>query len=95
MQILRTLSDRKSDLRDRFGVTAIALFGSVVRGEATDSSDVDVLVDFDRPVTLFDLASLEEYLSEALGVSQVDIVLRRSILPALRESILREAVDVR
>lgn len=67
----------------------------VSRGEADEWNDVDVLVEFDRPITLFDLASLEEFLSDVLETSRVDVVLRHSILPALRETILREAIDVR
>ena len=94
-EVLSALSSRRTELEDRFGVVAIALFGSVGRGDASDASDLDLLVDFNRPVTLFDLAALEEYLSESLGFERVDVVLRNSILPALRESILRDAIDVR
>lgn len=74
---------------------SIALFGSVSRGDADDSSDIDVLVELEGPVTLFRIAALEEYLSDLLGVPRVDVVLRAAIFPALRESILREAIDVR
>lgn len=93
-QIVAALSSRREELHELFGLSSLALFGSASRDETHENSDVDVLVEFDRPATLFTLASVEEYLSELLDVQRVDVVLRGSLLPALRESILRDAVDV-
>jgi predicted nucleotidyltransferase len=75
-------------------VRSLALFGSVGRGEASGSSDVDLLVEYDRPITLFDLAATMMRLEEILGVAKVDLVLRDSLLEELRGPILAEAVDV-
>jgi predicted nucleotidyltransferase len=93
--ILDLLAAARPELKSRFGVDQIALFGSTVRGDRSDASDVDVLVTVGKPISLFGLGALSEYLEEVLGVARVDVVLRDSILPALRESILREAIDVR
>ena len=80
-------------LAPNFGVKSLALFGSVVRDEATAASDVDLLVEFDgRPVGLFHLSRTQHYLETILGVPRVDLVLRDGIKPALRERILREAI---
>lgn len=92
--ILETLRRHREELRERFGVERLALFGSTARGEASGSSDVDLLVEYDRPITLFDLAATMMRLEEILGVAKVDLVLRDSLLEELRGPILAEAVDV-
>ncbi|MEN6519404.1 MAG: nucleotidyltransferase family protein [Methanospirillum sp.] len=78
-----------------YGVTSIELFGSYVRGEQDGESDLDLLVEFDpeRKLSLFDLAGLENELSDRLGI-RVDLVEKRSIKPALRDRILHEAVPL-
>ena len=52
----------------RYGVESLALFGSVARDEAGPNSDVDLLVEFGRPITLFDLVAVQQYLERCLGV---------------------------
>jgi len=79
------------ELRQRYHVESLSLVGSVARDEATAGSDVDVLVDFDRPVGLFTFVGLQMRLSELLGV-RVDLVTREAIRPEWREQILGEAV---
>jgi len=69
------------------------LFGSVVRDEATADSDVDVLVEFSKPVGLFHFVGTGQHL-EALLKTKVDLVLRRAVLPKLRERIFKESLDV-
>jgi uncharacterized protein len=92
-QVLKTIAEHRERLAGEFGVKSLALFGSVVRDEATPESDVDLLVEFDgRPVGLFHLSRTQHYLESILGVSRVDLVLRDGIKPALRERILREAI---
>jgi len=93
---LRTISElllcHQGDLHQR-GVKSLAVFGSVSRGEATPSSDIDVLVEFDRPVGLFEFIRLKHFL-EKLTSCRVDLVTPDAIRPAMRASILREAVYV-
>lgn len=67
------------------------MFGSVRRGEATSSSDLDLLVDMSKDRSLFDLVALGDELEEALGV-EVDVVTEGSLSPYLRDRILAEAV---
>ncbi len=86
------LGSHQADLRQR-GVKRLAVFGSVARGEASSSSDIDVLVEFDRPVGLFEFIRLKLYLEDLSGCP-VDLVTPDAIRPAMRASILSEAVYV-
>ena len=90
--VLRLLSEHRAELRERFGVKSLSLFGSVVRDEATNASDVDLLVEFDRPVGLLHVIGTEQYIEKELGI-RVDLVLRRAVLPEFKEEIYAEAVD--
>lgn len=87
LQLLKTHKDRLDD----FAVKTLFLFGSVARGEATSESDVDLLVEFNRPVGLFTLLGLQSYLEELLGCS-VDVGTPNSLRPHLRETVLKEAI---
>ncbi len=78
---------------ERFHVRSLELFGSALRGVATDNSDIDLLVTFDGPIDLLSFIELEESLGEFLGCG-VDLVPRESLKPLLAESILAEAVRV-
>jgi predicted nucleotidyltransferase len=72
----------------------MALFGSAARGEAGPSGDIDILVDIPGPISLFQLVALRLRLQDLLNVPEVDLVLRDSIFPPLREKILAEALRV-
>jgi predicted nucleotidyltransferase len=91
--VLQTLRQHRSELQKRFGVTTIALFGLTAREEATEQSDVDLLVDFNKPVGLFHLAETQFYLEGILGTCTVDLITPDGIRPALREQILSEAIN--
>jgi predicted nucleotidyltransferase len=92
-QVLKIIAEHREKLAAEFGIKSLALFGSVVRDEATSASDVDLLVEFDgRPVGLFHISRTQHYLESILG-TKVDLVLREGIKPALKERILQEAID--
>ncbi len=91
---VQVLARHLPELRRDFGVSSLSLFGSLARDEAHETSDVDVLVDFDRPVTLFDLVSLQLRLEQLLNVQKVDVIVRNALHASLRDSILREAIHV-
>jgi hypothetical protein len=75
-------------MRQRFGVKAVGLFGSFARGEPGVRSDVDILVEFSRPVG-WEFVDVREYLEARLG-RKVDLVTKRALKPQLRERILAE-----
>jgi predicted nucleotidyltransferase len=91
--VIRKLRAHREELR-KMGVTSLGLFGSVVREKARAGSDIDLLVEFERPVGVFHLFSVQHRIEEILGVSEVDLVQRGAVHPALRESIYRETVNV-
>jgi predicted nucleotidyltransferase len=84
--------DALAALCRRYGVRELSAFGSMVRGDSRDDSDVDVLVEFDasRPVDLFVLSELRDALSDLFG-RPVDLVLKRGLKPLVREAVLAEA----
>jgi predicted nucleotidyltransferase len=92
--VLQKLRAERDYLREPYGVASLALFGSMARDEAKPDSDVDVLVQFGRPITLFDLVAVQQYLERCLGVRRVDRVPRDSVYPAFRDRILGEALHI-
>ncbi|MBN2189150.1 MAG: nucleotidyltransferase family protein [Chitinispirillaceae bacterium] len=92
-EIKKSLSLLKKEIHERYGVSNVEVFGSYVRGEQREGSDLDVLVEFDRRVDLLDVSALQILLSERLGM-KVDVVLKRSVRPELKGIILGEAVPV-
>ena len=77
------LAEHKEELRKKYKVREIGIFGSVVRGEQREISDVDILVDFEKPIG-WDVVDLADYLEAILGV-KVDLVLKGGVIrkPAL------------
>jgi uncharacterized protein len=90
---LETLKAHEADLRSR-GVRHAAVFGSVARGQALPTRDIDVLVDLnpDNPIGVFEYARLKLCTNE-LFETALDFVNHRTLKPLLRDAILREAVD--
>ena len=93
LKTISTLFKRhQTDLRER-GVKSLAVFGSLARGEATPDSDIDVLVEFNRPVGLFEFIRLKMYLEDLTG-RRVDLVTPDALRPTMRAEILSEAIHV-
>src|SRR5215467_10849195 len=92
--VRRLLEPDRSALRAR-GVTALYVFGSVARAETRDTSDVDLIVDYDpnSNFNLIDLSAIRRQVSARLGVD-VDVVTRNGIHRRIRERVLGEAVRV-
>ncbi|MBI2172139.1 MAG: nucleotidyltransferase family protein [Chloroflexi bacterium] len=90
--VIKLLQSHQEELKG-FGVRSLALFGSLVRDEARPDSDVDLLVEFEVGVTLFDYSRLNRYLEELLG-AKVDLVVRRAVIKELQERIYKEALNV-
>ncbi|MCU0525499.1 MAG: nucleotidyltransferase family protein [Elainella sp. Prado103] len=88
--VIQTLVNHQEQLK-RFAVSTLLLFGSVARDEAHAESDVDLLVEFEKPVGLFTFIELKEYLEEILNCS-VDLGTPQSLRPTLREVVLKEAI---
>ncbi len=89
----RLLQKAFPQLQHRYGVRQLWLFGSHVRGEQTTKSDLDVLVDFTVPPTLFQFVRLQDELSDLLGIS-VDLVMKTALKQQIGEQILSEMIPV-
>lgn len=85
------IRERRDELKRDYGVAEIGVFGSCVRAEADDDSDVDVLVEFDGPIGFFKFLELEEKLGEWLG-AKVDLVTKAALKPRIGRRILDEVV---
>ena len=94
-EILKILRAHRDELRRRFGVKSLAVFGSVARGEAGPESDVDIVVEFDPQahVGLFKMVELKEFLEKVLGCP-VDVVTLDGLRPWMRNRVQREAIHV-
>jgi uncharacterized protein len=91
--IFSILRAHQTELAQR-GVKEIAIFGSVARGTASTGSDIDILVEFNQPIGLFDFVRLKMLLEQWTGKT-VDLVTPDALHPALRQRILDEALYVR
>ena len=91
-EILKILRRLKPDLERKYHLSYLAVFGSVARGDATPVSDVDLLVEFAKPIGM-EIADLGDDLEAALNAS-VDIVSRKFLRPRLIRAIAAEIIDV-
>lgn len=89
------LAQEQARLAEMYGVQILGVFGSYVRDEQTSDSDVDVLIELERParLSLIDLVELEYHLSEAVGV-KVDIALKKNLRRRIGQRILNEVVPI-
>ncbi|WP_326537288.1 nucleotidyltransferase family protein [Pseudorhodoferax sp.] len=92
-QVLQQLASSKAELARRFGVTRLALFGSMARDAARADSDLDILVDFDGPATSARYFGVQFYLEDLLG-RRVDLVTDKALRAELRPYVEREALHV-
>jgi len=91
--ILSSLKKLKGEVKQEYPVKTLGLFGSVARSEETDESDIDLLVEFSKPVGFVTFMRLENFLSERLG-TRVDLVTADSLKPVIRQDILTEVIYV-
>jgi uncharacterized protein len=92
-KIKNTIHENKNYLSDKFKVKSISVFGSYLRGEQKRNSDLDILVEFNETIDLFEFIKLENYLADILGC-KVDLVMKDSLKPRIRDRILSEAVSI-
>ncbi len=99
---MKTLADirhllalQKPFLRQKYGVIEIGVFGSYVRDQQRPDSDVDILIELERPprISLLGLVELEDYLSEILGV-KVDIAIKKNLRKRIGSHILQEVISI-
>jgi len=90
---LKQLHEMLPELKEKYHVSYLGVFGSYVRGEEKPESDLDVLVEFSKTPTLFKFINLENYLSDSLGI-KVDLVMKDALKPNIGKHILNEVKAV-
>lgn len=93
VQTLQTKGEAMRRIAARYGVTQLAVFGSVARGEAGPDSDVDLLAEFSREIGLLDFVALKHALEDLLGVT-VDLVPAGSLHERIRDRVEAEAITL-
>jgi len=92
-EIKRIIQQHKKEMKEKYGVKEIGIFGSLVRGEMKEESDVDILVEFEKPIGFFKFLELEEYLSNLIG-RKVDLVSKKALKSHIGKYILEEVITV-
>lgn len=92
-RFIKILRQRMPELKERYNVTSLGVFGSYVHNKQTTRSDLDLLVEFAEPPDLFEFMDLEEHLAKLLGV-KVELVSRKALKGNIGDRILREVVSV-
>jgi predicted nucleotidyltransferase len=93
MNAVEKLKIHEEEIKIRFGIKTIGVFGSFAKGLYKAESDVDILVEFEKPVDIFEFIEVKDYLEKLLE-RKVDLVTTKALKPSLREKILNEVVYV-
>ena len=95
VHVLKKLREQREHIEREYGLRMIGIVGSVARGEATEKSDIDVVVDVTGRPTLFSLGHAEEELEKAVGLGlPVELVLREGMRPSGRKLIERDLLPI-
>jgi predicted nucleotidyltransferase len=92
-KVKEIIQSHKDNLRRDFHVREIGVFGSFSRGTQEEKSDLDILVDFEETVDLFEFIKLKDHLSDICGTS-VDLVTIKALKPLIKDNILKQVVYV-
>ncbi len=90
-EIIQAINSQLPFLKDRYNVKNLGIFGSIARNEGKEESDIDIVVEFESPIGFLDFIRLEIFLSKILQ-RKVDLISKKAIKPALKESILKEII---
>lgn len=90
---LKEIKNKILPILRSYGAKRAGLFGSYVRGEIREGSDIDILVEIEKDISLLDFVGIKLEIEEVLG-SEVDLVEYNTIKPLLRERILKEQVVI-
>jgi len=91
-EIKRILREHKEEIRERYGVVIVGIFGSYARNEQKEGSDVDILIEFESPIGL-KFFELWEYLEELLRC-EVDLVRLKLVREEIKDDVLKEVVKI-
>jgi len=92
-KIIKKLEAKLPVLKNQYPIKELGIFGSIARGDDTEKSDVDILVEFNGPIGFFKFIGLEQDLSKLLG-KKVDLVTKQALKPIIKEDVLKEVIYV-
>ena len=81
-EIKELISSHKDEIHKEYKIMNIGIFGSYVRNEQNEESDLDILVEFDEPISMFKFVELEYYLEELIGI-KIDLVSKKALKPVI------------
>ncbi|MBA3046773.1 nucleotidyltransferase family protein [Patescibacteria group bacterium] len=90
-EIKKIIKNNLAFIKEKYGVKEVGIFGSFATGEQKKGSDVDVLVEFNRSITLLKYANLKNFLEDQLNI-KVDLVQKSGLKPLIKDSILKETI---
>ena len=90
---IKILLDHRKELQRLFKISRLGIFGSYARGEQKKRSDIDILVEFRKPIGLIQFSSLQNYISDLLGI-KVDLVSKKALRSSLKGLILKETIYI-
>ena len=88
-EVQQRIKDNLAELNRKYAVSEIGIFGSYARNEQTLDSDLDILVEFSKPVGFISFMQLEQHLRQLLGI-KIDLVTRAALKPRIGERILKD-----
>lgn len=92
-EIRTIIGEHRDVLAEKYGMAVVGVFGSYVRGKPRPGSDIDLLAEILRPISLLEIVGAELYLSDLLG-TKVDLVPKRDVREELRDTIFQETVSL-
>ncbi len=92
-EIKKKLKNVQPELHEKYGVSKIGVFGSFSRGNEVRDSDIDILVEFDKDIDIFEFIALKDFLSEFLS-RKIDLVTEDAIKPLMKDDIMKEVVYI-
>jgi predicted nucleotidyltransferase len=92
-KIKEKLKNLQPELHEKYGVSKIGVFGSFSRGEEERDSDIDILVEFDKDIDIFEYIDLRDFLSKSLS-RKVDLVTKDAIKPLIKDDIMKEVIYI-
>lgn len=90
-EIKTKIKENKKYLKDKYNVRGFLLFGSYAKGEQTEQSDIDLLVDFQNVIDMFEMIDLQDYLQNLFG-KKIDLGTKNGLKSFIRNSILKETI---
>jgi hypothetical protein len=92
-EIKKILEEHKLELKDRYKIKNIGIFGSYVRNEQKQESDVDILVEYTETPDLIDFIDLKNYLSDITNL-KIDLIMKKTLKPNIGKNILKEVIYI-